>query len=75
MTFPLHNGKIPYRSLTENAIIVSQELVHALQNPAQQALLSNIGDIKMAAVAELSKIFTSITQVTPPQATCTQKSA
>ena len=55
--FP-HNTPLPYKSPAENAIIVAQELVYALQNPAPQSPFSNIGESQLVAIETLSKIFT-----------------
>ena len=54
--FP-HNGKMPYRSSTENANIAARELTHALKNPTPASPFSNIGDKQMEALHQLAKIF------------------
>ena len=50
--FP-HNTPLPYNYFSENVIIASQKLAHALQNPAPQAPLYNIGDSQMVAIEQL----------------------
>ena len=42
--------------LSENIIIAVHELAHALQNPPQKALFSNIGDYEMVVIDQLSDI-------------------
>ena len=44
LEFPPHNGKTPYSSLSENAMIAAKEQAYTLKNPASQAPFSNIED-------------------------------
>ena len=56
--FP-HNTPLHYKSSAENAIIAARELAYALQNPAPQAPFSNMGEYQLAAIEQMSKIFTN----------------
>ena len=64
--FLLHNSKMPFRSLTENATIAATELIHALRNPAPAAPYALIGDAQMQELDQLAKFFQRAT-VQPQQ--------
>ena len=70
--FFTHNTPLPYNYSSESVIIAAHELAHALQNPAPQSPLSNIGDSQMVAIEQISGIFSKVSAnlnqpLEPPQ--------
>ena len=56
----------------KNVILAAHELAHALKNPAPQAPFYNISDSQLAAIEQLSDIFSKVVDilhqiVNPPQ--------
>ena len=57
--FP-HNTPLPYNSSSENFIIASHKLAHALKNPEPQAPVSNIGDSQKVTIEQLYHILSKV---------------